>query len=474
MKNLIITAVLAAVITTGVFAQTSMGLFPTSPSPTSLAAQELYKSDADNYISPNWFNETDFETVYGKVSFASGLASLGAAVRVNDLYIAASYDGSFFGGSAPSSYSEPELPFSNSSGKKKFKLYTSGLNVSAGTLSVFNILAGIGDLGLMFSLASDYNGFSGEDIAYGSTQYKKYSSSIGSIIPAISFGMASDMMENGVRPYGSLSFDFYNDSRIFEMYESDGSTLGEQIGRSSGTFNISLLFGLGGYTLFQNESGVKAVADIEYLLDLGFNPGNNYTLLIDGKYKKFDGQVVSGYIRKYSSSINLFRPSARVYWEGGRLALAAGIEIPFAFNTDSTSFFGIKSDGNEDKIVRKLDNFNFIFAPALSLGLKFDIIPEKLFLNAGGYIGLSSVTLGAGGTIVYDADGKEDTNVPSGSSSFNGTSTRINIGLGFNLTENVSLEATAGTSSNGSSLSIFSTSANGLLNFLNILASIKF
>jgi len=107
--------------------------------------------------------------------------------------------------------------------------------------------------------------------------------------------------------------------------------------------------------------------------------------------------------------------------------------------------------------------------------MKWEVIENKLFINAGGRISFGRMNFETKNEQNY-INGSMDTSRPAGkifNNSFTGASTALRLGITFRPVENMEIQAVCGVES-GNSVRLLSTDPGGFFTFTNILGTISF
>jgi hypothetical protein len=242
-------------------------------------------------------------------------------------------------------------------------------------------------------------------------------------------------------------------------------------------------------------NGFKSSADLDYALRFTAY-SNDYSYVEDtsagvnsedykygiknikGTWGPISANTGTPILRERSNVYNSVVPSVSGSWSSGNLGLKAKFRVNLDFDNTKTADMEVKRDaaGKTNGSLQKQGNDEkrnvFTFTPRLDLGLQYGVIPGRLTLNVGGRLarGISSTTT----TVkVYDDEGKEDPALASktNSAGFGAMTWRLYAGVMFDFTGNIWLEAATGVQ-NG--VNVFSTGADGLLNFTTIAVGLKF
>jgi len=470
MKKLVVIAVLFAVMAGAVYAQ-GMALSGWE-SPQSAATQGRIRSAADDFIRPDSYVSAGVKDWFGVASFSSASAAgIGYAKKLENMYIAAYYGGSFWANVTPFSYSE-EYVGSWDGGGKTAKVYNSlDFNTTAPSNRI-SLLLGLADMGFRLSYYTTHEAFKGSDItdSSGGTNYKSYEADYGLIDPQIAWSMTKNLTANGIKPYLTVDLNFQRNYKKSEV----AGTSGASIGTSANWFEPVFMLGLGGYTLV-NKDGFRGSADLEYRLRL--RAYDNEYSHVDGtetKIYKISGLNDNG-LSERSYAENWLRPSLSAQWSGGPIALRLKLDLNMTLtNEDITRM--THSDGKLVKNGADSTATTFAFNPDLRLAMQWKIFP-KLALNAGGRVNVGAVSVKTDESKTYASGTETPNSSKKVVTNTNGnTAVSLTTGFTFNPADFLSLEAACGiggATNTTNNVSIYGTDT-GLFNFYNILVSLKF
>jgi hypothetical protein len=478
MKKFFIFASLILISAAAVFAQAVTSSSPAMPnwsSPQFTATQGRFRSAADNFIRPDYYNAVTFDKFFAMTSFAAtDKAQLGYAGKIGNMYIGAAYGGNFWANYTDLTYTEQEYA-AWPGGSKKVPVY--GFNYSNPFTSKtpenrIAVLLGLADMGFRFTFSSvGHELISLKDSVVGGSAVKSYEAERGRIIPQIAWAMAKDLSENGIRPYVLLDLGFTRDYIKGETISAIGPN-NAYVGYSENSFDPKLTLGLGGYTFYKNEGGFKLLADFEYALELrifeneySYQNGTGYYEI--AKIKGINGGG-SGGLSEDTYSGHLLTPALAGQWSGGPLALRFRLNLPVTFVGAESTDMTINGSGLDsgDKSSLSFIGFN----PNLVLAAQWKIV-SKLTLNVGGRI-----TLGNIGQETTETTSKGTPGIPSTSTKTitgrrGASSNQLTIGFTFLPTDNLTFEASSGIGTNNA---INFTEDYGLLNFTSLLVGVRF
>jgi len=344
------------------------------------------------------------------------------------------------------------------------------------------LLFGIADMGFRLTIRSNYQSFKESNIVVTGTPnqlYKNYCTESGYIAPQLAWAMAKDLTNKGIKPYVILDLMFDHD---YEKRETTGPDVsgntGERVTRSQNYFEPLLSASMGGYT-FHNKNGFKVSTDFDYALTIRFYD-NEYSYIDNGKYKtgKIKGTFSPGILPYVEQNyiLNSFIPSISGSWSSERLSLRFKLNLPLIMCSEKSSIMGLD---NYNTLIKSGDSNltnNFTFRPDIRLAMQYKIVPERLALNAGARIQSTPLILETVTREIYDTSGtKTATQIIHQNSSTGSFISRFHLGVVFNFTENVWLEATSGiTNAYGNIAAIDVFAPGGLFSFGNIMFVLKF
>jgi len=490
MKNkvFIIASFLLIITVMGAWAQNLPAGIWTSPQSTTTEGR--YRSNADDFIRPDSYAGVKFNKWFGMTSFLwddtySGIATIGFAVKINNVYIGAFYNGNMWANTPVNNYTEEE-PGIVPNGAAAGNVYNVYNNISVGgsTNPVNNaaILFGADNMGFRLTYRTNYQSFKQRNIVTGNQLYNNYHIERGYIAPQIAWAMAKDLTNNGIRPYVTIDFVFDRDYQKTETNGPDSAGVsGEYIGRSLNHFDPSFAAGLGGYT-FYNKDGFKGSFDFDYVLTLNIFD-NEYSYVDNGMYKtgKIKGTWSPGsnpYLEQSFVS-NSLTPSVSGSWSKDAISLKFKLNLPLTlFNKEQNSMS--LDDGKLVYNGASNSTTTFSFRPDIRLAMQYKIVPNRLTLNTGARIQATALTLETINQSYYNNGEKKSVRKIHNDSYINiGSGTqfvsRFSIGPVFNFSENVWVEATTGvTNAYGNEGTIDIFAPGGLFSFGSILFAVKF
>ena len=469
-------------------------------SPQNQATSGRYRSAADDFIRPDSYTSAKVENWFAFTSFAINTsfpgANIGYAKKLEKVYIAAYYGGTFWSNLFNDNYAEQNVAAFAGGTNKTVPVYSSATGVLP-TLSTTNIpnnrfaiLFGAADMGFRLSLKTNHDSFKKNDFAtYETTgdtytgRYKSYETERGFITPQLAWSMAKNLSDNGVKPYATLDLGFVRDYTKSVAYDgTTKDTTGDNVTNSQNYFEPILMFGLGGYTFFR-KSGFSATADLDNTLTLraydnevrygsGTVASPYKTVSIKGTW---DGTTAME--RTYVQDV--ISPSLAGSWSGGPLALKFKFNLPVTLRGEEQTRVTPNASGKLEKSSYD-DTVSYIgFAPNLRLAAQWKCLPNRLTLNAGARIDL-------GGTLsrtTTEGDSYSGGNKQPNSSrttivdTKGSTGNQLYLGVTFTPTENLFFEATCGGTAgamDSNNIKVFSNGNDGLFSFGGILVGLKF
>jgi hypothetical protein len=473
---------LSMIAVSGLWAQRTGPDHGDNVSPTNFGTSGRYKSSIDDFIQPQDYLNLKLNNWFGYAAFGNpgnsapnlGTPRLGFAKQINNIYVGLYYSGNFWGGfnNFASTEKTETTFFGNDKSINEYTIPASLTNPDNSGA----VIIGVANMGFRLGFSSTFDTFNkSETLTDGTDFYKSYVLETGNLVPQLKWGMAKDLLPQGIKPYATVTLGFERDNIKYEKYTSATDTSGDTVAKSANILHPVFDVGLGGFT-FYNQDGVKAAADLDYKLDISAWDDNEYSYL-DGaknKTKKITGTFNGGTTATERSKIlNSIVPSASVSWSSGNLGVKAKLRTTFDITNDKSTAMNIKADGGLEKNGSDIITDTFAFTPRLDLGLQYKVVPNKLTLNVGGRIA-RPITSTTTDTKVYAA-GNETKNAATKevSTNFGSFTYRLYTGATFNFTDNVAVEAVTGINS-GVDVFATATGTNGLLNFGSLAFSLKF
>ena len=484
MKNkLFLLALLMMVISAaGIWAQNLPASIWTSPQST--VTEGRYRSNADDFIRPDAYAGVKFNRWFGMISFLwdenfSGIATLGYATKVSNVYLGGFYNGNLWAGAPANNYTSMEtFPVPNGGvAGRPYNVYNY-INVVPANVNNIALIVGAADMGFRITYRTNHQSFNESGIVTGNQLYKNYKAEGGYIAPQIAWAMAKDLTGNGIRPYATVDLVFNRDYLSTETSGPDSNGIeGVKIGRSSNHIDPSVGLGLGGYT-FYNQDGFKASCDLDYVLTLNIYD-NEYSYEKDGVYRTgtikgtYSPASISLVEKSYVS--NQVTPSLSGSWSEDRLSLKFKLNLPLTIISREDNQMDVNSSYNLVRQGANDSTFSFSFRPDVRLALQYKIIPGKLVLNAGARLQTAAITLEKVDRVIFNDDVKTSSQTIHQDSWGSSFVSRFSLGPTFNLTDNVWIEAVTGvTNAYGNSGTIDVFAPGGLFSFGSILVALKF
>jgi len=473
--GLIAALLLATAAVGGLWAQVAVpGDGITSPQFTATATR--IRSNADDFIRADSWNTLNFEKWFGVGSFASTTgAGLGFATRIGAVYLGTLYAGTFWSGMGNRSYTEENYTFYGNN--KTFSTYTSFPTIpdTGATNNALAVLIGVADMGFRLSLHSTYRSFKEKDVTDGGgTFYKDYKTAGGAVRPQLLWSMAKDLTDNGLRPYAAFELGFYSNYTKSEAYTSASGTGGMNVTNSLNYVNPIITIGSGGYAIYTKE-GFRLTVDLVYALNIrAYN--NEYSYMDSGwKVSTIKGRNTSGVLDEYSDVQNTLTPSIAGSFNMDKLALRIRLTLPLGLQSEESTAMRARTNGSLEKHGDDSKTTTFTWTPALQLAAQWRAF-SKLALNIGASVSPGTLSAATEDGSSYAA-GTSVSNSSYTTKTYNRvpTSNQLLFGVTFNITNNLTFEASSGVSSTGSNdVNVFDTGTNGLLHFANILVSFSF
>ena len=460
-------------------------------SPQSDATQGRIRSMADDSLRPDAYKNVKFDNWYGFTSFANrNAAALGVAKKFGNTYLSAFYRGNFWAGLSGShhTYAERQITAFQGGADKVFSRYTFTANPNVFSTTPNNtvgILFGIADMGLRLAFNSSYQSFNESDfeadVSGTSNFYKSYETAAGNSHPQLVWSMTKNLTKKGIRPYAGAELLFVTNFTKLEEYDttagaSPGKTFGARVSNSQNYTEPRFTVGLGGYTLYSKD-GFSLSTDIEYAAQLRlYDNEYHYSDGAANKVSTIKGLNANGTISEDSYFNNQIMPVLAGSWTKDNLALRFQFRLPVIMRTTEKNRMILNTTNNDGSFWKNGDNEKstvFGFEPQFRLAARWTIIPS-FSINAGGRITFGNVSLTSTEGSNYTNDTK-NYSFKGKTQSFGTTTYALTLGATLNATDKLSFEATSGLSGNTSnSINVFETGAGGLLNFTNLLVSLRF
>jgi len=463
--------------------------FIESPQKTASAGQFL--SDTDYFMDPHSYTNLKFDKWFGALSFYSDLADfqtsmaqLGFASQFGDVYM-----GLYYAGNAWNIQPHEYMEISEVAGffpGKTIRSYTSLPSYVGGASNrprnEAAVLIGYADIGIRLSfISTHWSRKLNQDFKAATVYYKSFNTERGSLNPEIALGIARELIpDRGIKPHMYIDVDFYRDYEKYERYTSASATAGEYISNSDNHITLGFTAALGGFSIVKRNT-FDFGADLWYTLGL-IMYNNEYNYTEGGVYKV--GKNLKGRYRvtntgadisEESGNGHLVTPYLYATWAGAKLELAAELGLGLGFGFVKTAEMALQTGAaNLVRDGQYTDKTLFAFSPVLSVGMKWEIVATKFFLNAGGSIGLGVLEFTTTESVEYN-QGTETAGsaVKSHENIYQPASTELSIGVTLNPTANLGLQALCGVDV-GNIVNVFSSGSGGFVVFSSILATVKF
>ena len=471
-----------------------LSLYGESPhfieSPQRIATAGQFFSDTDLFMDPHSYADLEFGKWFGAISFHgnhddfrnTSMAQLGFAVKFGGLYMGLYYAGNTWN-IQPHEYMEINEPAGFFPSVKSMRSYTdlplyvgSAANTPRNEASV---LIGFADMGIRLSfISTHWSRKLDEDFKANANYYKSFSTEKGSLNPEIAWGMARELVDGrGIKPHAYVDLDIYRDYVKYERYTSASQTAGEYIGNSDNHIKLGFTAALGGFSLL-NQNDFDFGVDLWYTLGLTMYD-NEYNYTASGIYqigKNLKGRYDGTNMTEESEHNHLITPYLYASWSGEKLALSAELGLEFGFGGNKTTAKALKTGNDDGTLVKDGPDDStsyFAFSPVLSVGMKWEIVAGKFFLNAGGGIGLGILKFTTSETVSYVQDVEDASSaVKKIENTYEPASTALSIGVTLNPSVNLSVQAICGVDT-GNIVTVFKD-GSGLAVFSGILVTVKF
>jgi len=484
-------------------------------SPQGDVTQGKFESNADYFMSVRNYATMDFDKWWSVIAYkhhsgvgendkiyvSGDLAQIGFAARFGGLYTALSYRGNGFfelgkwSGSNSSVFSYTEQTIDG----KTWKFFNSAPELdyrSGGGPNLRNeaaVLFGFANMGVRLYYMTNYQSNSVADYAIENAgdrgYYKNWQEEYGHINPGITWGMTRALIPGwGIKPQVNIDLDFLREYQMREWLtdnkDPSSASNGMEILVAKNRFIPGVDIGLGAVTL-ATVNNFSLDIDLDYGIKLHLykndfsykdDTGKNQTKTLTGSQTTGPGSVADIFGIQHSLT-----PAISAGWSGSRLRLACRLGVPMTVHKTNETNKTSKPGSTDGSLVKNgYDDTTIIYTlkPALDLAMQWEIFPSRLFLNAGGKLTIfeaSYKTLDRelyANDVVNEADAYKKID-----NEFVPAVTDLYLGVTFNLTPNMELQAALGIDS-GNNINVFSSSINdargGFLNFGNILVTLKF
>ena len=469
-------AVALLVVITGSLSADTGALFV---SPQRQATAELFWGDADNFIDPRGWADMEFDRWFGLVSFDSNTtASLGFASNFGGLYVALFYSGNAWNMPGHMFTERHTSFFGESRFMRTYDSMPAGGDLPDNNIS---LLIGTADMGFRLSYrAVSWSRTINEDFfvndPFSPTFYRNFRYNSGFIRPELAWGMTRELVPGrGVRPHAYLSVSFHRDYLRYEQYITATDIL-DSVTRSNNMVEIGLTAAMGEFALARQDN-FEFGLDLWYTLSLPmFNNEFNYTVNTENRVGDgFNGtfSVADGFMG-ISEHSHYITPYLYAFWTGERLSLAAEFGLGVGFSSGRTAEMELepntstlRNHGEEE--VRTVFSVN----PTLGLGMQWAIVPNRLFLNAGGSIDFGTVQFATADIVNYvNGNRDNDSEVREVTRTFIHANTALSAGFTFQMTPNIGVQASSRIEVANNVVNLFSP--NGFASFTDILVTVHF
>jgi len=453
-------------------------------SPQRQASAGQFWSDADLFVDPRGYTALEIDHMFALVSFDnSQMAKIGFSKWLGSLYLGVYYGGNMLN-MVPHNYTKQTAGDAFFLSGREMRVYTAMPGYTSGNLPENNLslLFGFLDMGVRLSFKSTYwNRTINEDFTVLGNYYKSFKDEYGSINPELAWGMTKELIPGlGIKPHIYLSVDFFRDYQRLEQYIS-AAEVQERLSKSNNVTTFELTAAMGALTLAAKET-------FEFGVDLWYNLSlpiyNNEYMYMDGTNAKIAGGYnglyggQAGGFAELSENRHVVTPYLYASWSGERITLSAELGLGLGFGwSRNTAMTLIANSGDLEKNGVESKKSYFEFTPALCLGMQWAVVPEKLFLNAGGELSFGNITLSSAESKEFEnGKEKENTSAKTVDNVFSSALSTLSLGLTFNVTNNVSFQANCGVAANNV-VNIFksdSVGGSGFAVFSGILATVKF
>lgn len=518
-----VAAALLLIVEWGVYADPNFSV----ASPQSEVTRGKFESDSDYFISVRNYTNMDFDKFFSVASykrqrstdidnsklFYANVAQLGAATRIGKLYMGMSYIGNalldFGSRGSGNIYSYTDQILDSPDGDERaWKVFNGFPELSYGRNMIHNeaaLLFGIADMGFKLYYASNYQKNSQSDFVSTSNQgrfYKSYNEEMGHINPGIVWGMVRELIpDRGIKPEVGLDLNFFRWSIKQENYDSNtGEPGGEYVRSSQNRFIPGISISTGDFTMYRLNN-FSLNAGLNYGIKMYFFFDNEYSYPdASGKYqtKKLKGGMslsngeadisADTFTEDESQIHNALTPNISVHWSGERIGLSGSFNVAMDFDHSTHIGKALKQGANDGSLVKggeEMVRDIYKIVPGFDFAMQYAIVPQKLFLNVGCAVMILSVETTNTDRKVYANDVENKSLAEKRvyiESNF--ASTDLYLGVTFNPTANVGIQAALGVDS-GNSVNIFKPGVSlpfpdkvqatgGFINFANILMTLKF
>jgi hypothetical protein len=470
-----------------------------------------FGSDADDFLSPRNYVNLNFDNLFSVFNFSSrsprgnwmsnNMAQIGAATWFGNIYVGMYYGGNAlqnFGRSGADgnihNYNIETVDFFSSD--KTMRVYDREPVLTIDTryhwiYNEFAILVGVSDLmGIRLSFGSNHQSLNlTDDFAVdqgGSLEfYKSLSHEFGFLNPELALAFSRELIPGrGIKPEIKADFDFFRHFTKRDRYNDAGEAMGEEITASDNYLDLTLSAGLGGYTLlFVND--FRLGVDLEYLIRMRFYDNEFSYLDENGIYQTArlkGGRIQNFRAREYSyNTLNthIITPSISAFWSRDKLSLSSRLGLQIRYDTAEVTTMGLRNGNDPNGVLVNNGQNNqtntLLLVPAIETGMKWEVIENRLFINAGGMISFGRMNFETKNEQNF-INGNADDSRTAGriiNNSFTGSSTGLRLGITFRPVKNMEFQAVCGVDS-GNSIRLLSVDPGGFFTFSNILGTISF
>lgn len=308
---------------------------------TRISTVGLYYTDVDNFMSVTRWNTVKPETFFGHIGYEDGL-SVGFAKQFKDFYVGTSFVGQLDGLTSTTT---------NNDGDKTTTTETSEKNA-------FNAAALFGFGNMAFKATAAWNN---ADI----TNTKNVD---GDVIKEEIFNLNINLENGFVTKLDDKPLEM---SFLLGLDSSVNKTVDETA--DSKTDNSTYTINVGSSALWTFDTKEKYTQ--EGLLHL-------YTSWAIPSYSQDIGGVKTKRFGIYNNSVEL-TPEYRITLNPTeRLSMKAGAALPFTFAFEGDADYA-EMDGNKSYNTAREENVDVEIQPMISLGMIYQVLPEKVNFNMG-------------------------------------------------------------------------------------------
>ena len=506
---------------------------PMVNAPSFTTTSGLWGGQWNNIMSPALHRSVEFENWIGFMSF--GMEHLNRerfaiayATRIGDIYLAAYYGGTGFH-FTPDRRRDTEVrtrPWDSTT--RRMNVYTPNPIFTAMPANRKNhraaILVGVADMGFRFTYGSTMSSFNARNgivrlfgqfnmdfIGLGANLTEawvnEFSTAWGQRLFELEWAMSRDLLDIGVRPTATVRLIFSRDfaeGRLYNSFMSEtgsgpgpsggtGDRLGNAIAFSNNFIQPEFRVNSGWVNIFTTESGWTFRGDLDYTL--AFRSFNNDFSVIRGHDAAgnplFATRNISGIANGFNG-LNLYEmswrqhiinPRVQFLWTGETVALSTRLLLNNTFTrqqrnersiTPGTTSAG-RNPGDVESSV-----FSYSLRPILEFGMRWNAIPNRLDVLAGGSFEIGTITRTTTETVEITAPGMRNATVTRTDLTFghapgaNQSASSLHFGATFRFNENIALDATAGGDFLQNRINVFGDDYGTLTRFGSIMAVLSF